>query len=72
MYSPLLQHCTTEIEGNPKGMDTCDSIETVQDRIELAKIICSICHIQYYDKRYVMVMVETNKQLYLFYQRPCQ
>ena len=31
-----------------------------------------IFHIQYYNKKYFTVVVETNKQVYMFYQSPYQ
>ena len=49
-------------------MDTYNAIETDQDGIEIAKLILSICHPQYYDKKDVMVVVENDKEVYLFYQ----
>ena len=42
-----------------------DVIETDQDRIELAKIIWTIYHLQDDDKKDVMDAVESNKQVYV-------
>ena len=53
-------------------MDKYDTTEIYQDRIELAKLIRTICHLQDDDKQYVMAAVETNKQVYMFYQAPYQ
>ena len=49
-------------------MDTYNTIKINQDGIKIAKIIRSVCHLQENDKQDVMVAVETNKQVYLFYQ----
>ena len=49
-------------------MDIYGIIEIYQDMIELAKLIRTICHLQYDDKQDAMTTVETNKQVYLFYQ----
>ena len=51
-------------------MDMHDAIEIDQDGIEISKLISSICHLQDDDKQYGMVMVESDKQVYLFYQPP--
>ena len=47
-------------------MDNYDTINTEQDRIGMANLIHSVCNLQYDDKQYVMVKVETNKQVYLY------
>ena len=53
-------------------MDKYYAIETGQYGIDLAKPIWNICHPQDDEKKYVMSTVETNKQVYLFYQEPYQ
>ena len=69
-YSLLLHQCIPELKRNSKGMDMHDAIEIDQDGIEISKLISSICHLQDDDKQYGMVMVESDKQVYLFYQPP--
>ena len=49
-------------------MDRYEIIETYQGSIELTKIIRSVYYLQDNDKQYVMELVETYKQVYLFYQ----
>ena len=51
-----------------KGMDTCNIIDTDQEIIELENIIQTVCHLQDNNKQDVMETVETEKQVYLFYQ----
>ena len=53
-------------------MDTYGVIETDQDSIELSKLIWTICHLQDDYKQDIMAVVETNKQVYIFYQAPYQ
>ena len=43
-----------------------------KDGIELAKLIRDICHLQYDKKQDSIASVETNNQVYQFYQSPCQ
>ena len=38
--------------------------------IDLDKIVCIVCHLQNYDNKDVVAVVETNKQVYLFYLIP--
>ena len=40
--------------------------------IELEKLICSAWHLQDNEKQDVMAVVETDKQVYMFYQEPYQ
>ena len=47
-------------------MDTYDTIEMDQYRIDIAKLIRTICHLQDYDKKYFMAEVETNKKYIYF------
>ena len=67
-YILLLQHLTIELEGNMKGIDTDELIETNQDRIDQSKLIRTICHLQDNEKKYVLAAAETDKKVYLFYQ----
>ena len=53
-------------------MDTYGAIKTDQYGIEPAKMIRTICNLQYGEKQDVMAAVETNKKVYLFYQAPSQ
>ena len=50
------------------GVDKYNVIETYQDEIEIAKMIRNICHLQDENIQGVMVAVEMDKQLYLFYK----
>ena len=45
-HSLILQHYNLELKGGLKGMDNYDSIETYQGRIELSKLIHSVCNLQ--------------------------
>ena len=67
-YSLLIQHCTPELEGKLKVMNTYDVIETDQHGIDLAKLIWNICHLQDDDKQDIMAAVEIDNQVYLLYQ----
>ena len=51
-------------------METYDTIETNQDGIELENIFRSILYLQYDDKKDLIGVVETYKQVYLFHQPP--
>ena len=53
-------------------MDIYDLIEMDQDGIDPAKMICNICHLQDDNKQDVIDALETNKQVYMFYQEPYQ
>ena len=41
----MIQKCIPELEGNQKGMDTYDAIETNQDGIEISKLVRTIFHL---------------------------
>ena len=71
-YSQILKHCTPELEGNQKVMDTYGVIETYKDWIDLANLIRTIWHLQNDDKQVIMATVETNKKVYILYQVPYQ
>ena len=53
-------------------MDTYDAIKIDQDGIELANPFQTIYHPQDDDIQGIMAVVETNKQVYMFYQAPYQ
>ena len=46
-YNLLLQHCTPDLEGKLKHMENYKTTETDQDRINMVKLIRSVCHLQY-------------------------
>ena len=58
-YSLIIQNCTPEPEGNLKGMEKYNKIETDQYGIEIANMIRTIFHLQDDEKKYVMSAVET-------------
>ena len=68
----MLQHFTLDIEGKLKYMDRYDTTKTNQDGIDLEKLIFSVRHLQDYGKLDVILVVEVNKSVYLFYQEPYQ
>ena len=51
-------------------MDTYVTIKTDKDEIDLTKMIQTMLHLQDNRKHDVMAAVETNKNVYLFYQSP--
>ena len=49
-------------------MDTNDAIETDQDRILLAKLIWRVCQVQDNNNEDIMVGLQIDKKVYMFYQ----
>ena len=72
MYSLIFQRLTPKLEGNLKGMDKYEEVEKYRDGIELAEMIRNICYLQDDDKQDIMDVLETDKQVYMFYQENYQ
>ena len=67
-YILLPQRFTPEIYRKLKVMDTYVIIETDKDGIDITKLIWNICNLQDDEKLDAMAAVETEKQVYMFYQ----
>ena len=68
----ILYQYNIDLEVKLNGMDNYDTIKTDQDSIDMAKLIIGVCPLQDNNKKYVMTVVETDKQVYLLYQAPYQ
>ena len=53
-------------------MDKYEEVEKYRDGIELAEMIRNICYLQDDDKQDIMDVLETDKQVYMFYQENYQ